>query len=481
MADLFNYKLLELSEDVKDKSKTALRCKFLICVLDEGNENGVGIKESDITEEEVKGLIGEPVVTKLKKNMFGENDLSGHNKRTVSVTGKDGKKFKKVVFDTYAVGYHTSAQIEEIEINKKLKKCITAECLIWRRYDETVEVIERLYNDGELRSSFELLYQDTYIENGIKWRTGITFIGNCLLGKYVNPAYKDAGALEVAEECEDEIASALERDINKLIENQGGNKMADKAKENVEVSALTDNDLYSKVSKAVSLINKKSYVYISRLYPYDYKAIVRSCDAENEDDYIEVTFTINSDDTVSITGQKDVKMSFIEVSTVEDLKTELANVKADLDKKNEDIIKLGTDIAEKDKVIEAKDTEIAELVPYKERFEQAEAEKQQEELASKKEALIEMATKTGYITKEEIETSEVLKEAIEKLDESAIKSEIAERVISGVKPVATNEDVETSETEEEKDDKEVKIDISSTDEEENTINYKEVMKIALNR
>jgi c-di-AMP phosphodiesterase-like protein len=90
-------------------------------------------------------------------------------------------------------------------------------------------------------------------------------------------------------------------------------------------------------------------------------------------------------------------------------------------------------------------TQVSELAPYKEQIEAAQRLEQERQIAEKKESLKTLALKGGYITKEELETSETIKQLIENLDEKGIKAEIAERVIKKLDSEPATK-VETSET-----------------------------------
>ena len=103
--------------------------------------------------------------------------------------------------------------------------------------------------------------------------------------------------------------------------------------------------------------------------------------------------------------------------------------------KDEAIIKAGEEITNLK-------TSISELIPFKEKFEQAEQERIANELNDKKEKLISSITKSGLITKEEIESSEELKGYVDNLDDKSLKAVLADRYIASLSEVST----EVSET-----------------------------------
>ena len=78
-------------------------------------------------------------------------------------------------------------------------------------------------------------------------------------------------------------------------------------------------------------------------------------------------------------------------------------------------------------------------------FEKAEQERIEAELKEKKDTLISSITKSGHITKEEIESSEELKGFVDALDEKSLKAVLADRYIASLSENTT----EVSETENE--------------------------------
>ena len=74
-------------------------------------------------------------------------------------------------------------------------------------------------------------------------------------------------------------------------------------------------------------------------------------------------------------------------------------------------------------------------------YEKIESEKAADELAKKKKCLSEYAVKSGYISSEEIESSEEIKKLIDAVDENGIKAIIVDRLMAQKNDVV----VETSE------------------------------------
>lgn len=459
--------LVSLSES---NDETSLEAKFLICPLDVGNANGVGLKENDLTEDEKNGLQNQPVVCKVIKNSNGDYDFTGHNFKVVYEKNKAGQLVKKYEFDTNPIGFHISTEIEEIEIDNTKRNCIVATAKIWKRYDKAISALSRILEAKKnIKTSWEISYAESYEEDGVKWLKDIIWLGNCVLGEFISPAYKDAGLLEIAEEDEElQIAVAFTEDLyneqqselsnidDKSIDDikitQGGKEMSKEQEK--ELSALTDNDVYSKVRKAINSTDNNKWYYIARLYPYEFRAIAYEWDRESEDDYVQFSYSVSNEETINIISQKDVKMTFVPKEEIEtqiaELQNQLSEKENELSSKIEAITKLGEDIS-------SKESEIAELLPYKEKYEAIEQAEKEAELAQKKEDLKTLATKGGYLTKEDLETPEIA-EMIDNLNEQGIKCLIAEKVIAKLEvseiekkdQEATEKEVEVSEVSKEK-------------------------------
>lgn len=453
---IFNGQVLEMSTSENND----LRVKFLICPLDIVNANNTGIKEEDISDSEKIGLKGKAVVTKVVRRGKDDYDFDGHNMSIVTKVDKDGNVKKEYNFDTTAVGYHEDVYIEEIEINGLKQKCIVADAIIWERYPKVIEVIKKL--GTSLRTSWEIFYKDCYYENGKKWIKNLNWWGNCMLGRNVIPAYKISGALEISEEDTQEIdfANATMEDLSISLDNsnidlnnsnKGGMKMAEK----IENSSLTDEDLRSRIISAIYATEGDGrYYYGALVYPYDYVAYAKlQSQNSKREDYVKFTFTVNSDDTVSITSQEDVSMVFVPKTeydaAISEVESKITEKEAEISTKNEEIIRLGGVIKTHEATIAEKESEISELKPFKEQIEQAQEEAKEAEIAQKKKELKEKALKSKYITEEEIETSEEIKEAIENLDEKSLNSIIGQRVIEYASKITSegeDPEVETSES-----------------------------------
>lgn len=216
---------------------------FLISVLDEPDSYGRIIPE-EAGEKYFDTIIGYPIVAKLKKNIFGQPvDFGGHE-LTIQKT-KDGKK--KSHFDTVPIGSVTDAWIEEREVDgyDGMPKCILIKTKLWTsRFPEYFKVFDKLWDDGEISSSWELTATDVVTEGANKIYKVFEFIGNCILGSNRNPAVPGAGVIEYAEmdDLEEQLSSALLADISNTdianyedIEEKEDMNLAEKTKKDVSV------------------------------------------------------------------------------------------------------------------------------------------------------------------------------------------------------------------------------------------------------
>ncbi|WP_252241664.1 hypothetical protein [Clostridium sp. ZBS18] len=452
-----NYRI-ELSES---DNPYYMILKLIICDFSI-NKNNIRLNR-DTCEEWLPTILDMPVVGKVKKDSKGNEDFGSHEAKKI-YKFENGQLEKKYKFGTEAFGVFTDWSIEEING----EETITATCKIWKRFETVINILKyKIDNDIPLHTSWEIALLDVIQDDKSRVVNKGQFIAHCLLGNEIEQAFdsNEASLLEVAEKQENEINQALIQDleeINNSIDtelssvdnkkNKGGHKeMAEKNKENIEISALTTRDISSKVRSAISSTEGNGKWYWNILiYPYDFVAYAQVESKEaTEDDYVKFTYTVNSDDTISLTSQEDVKMIFIPKNDNEaelsQLKEEISTKETELSEKVNNIVSLGETIKTLEESIASKDTEIAELQTYKAQVEKAEKEKKVEEAKCKKKELSEMMVSTKYFTQEEIESSEAIQVALSELNENAIKSFIAEKVIESASKSIEESKTETSE------------------------------------
>ena len=455
-----------LSENSNPDSYIA---KFIICDFGR-NKNGVALDRNTI-ENWMSTLKNKPLVGKIKMRYDGEYDFTGHNVREVEKVDENGNKYREVEFDTEAFGTFFDVAIETIND----KEYIVASCEIWKRFTKACEIIVNRIQEGSLSTSWEISVEKSTqgIIDGLMTKIiqAGRFIGHCLLGKNVSPAYDSSGLLEIASTNYDiEFAEALSQDIlsqgldkeneakeeNNLqsnIETQVAEENVEETvvetpvadttesstetevtenKDETEVSQLTEYDLRKKICEACRAKLDK-WCWISFHFPVEKEVWLEVDGRESELDFVRMTYTVEND-TITVSDPEDVKLTV----SIAEVNTKIAELEAEVSTKDEAIIKSGEEIARLK-------TEISELSPFKEKFEKAEQERIENELKEKKETIISSITKSGLITREEIEASEELKGYVENLDEKSLKAVLADRYIASLNDNTT----EISETQNE--------------------------------
>ena len=442
-----------LSENSNPDSYIA---KFIICDFGR-NKNGVALDRNTI-ENWMSTLKNKPLVGKIKMRYDGEYDFTGHNVREVEKVDENGNKYREVEFDTEAFGTFFDVAIETIND----KEYIVASCEIWKRFTKACEIIVNRIQEGSLSTSWEISVEKSTqgIIDGLMTKIiqAGRFIGHCLLGKNVSPAYDSSGLLEIASTNYDmEFAEALSQDIlsqgldkeneakeeNNLqsnIETQVAEENVEETvvetpvaettesstetevtenKDETEVSQLTEYDLRKKIREACRAKLDK-WCWISFHFPVEKEVWLEVDGRESELDFVRMTYTVEND-TITVSDPEDVKLTV----SIAEVNTKIAELEAEVSTKDEAIIKSGEEIARLK-------TEISELSPFKEKFEKAEQERIENELKEKKETIISSITKSGLITREEIEASEELKGYVENLDEKSLKAVLADRYIASL-------------------------------------------------
>ena len=462
--------------------------KFVICDFSV-NGNQVALNR-DTIESWMSTLVGNPLVGKLVVAPKGELDFSGHNMKVVTRKDDDGNEYKTAEFDTDAFGSFQSVGIEKIDDTD----FIVASCKIWKRYPKACATILRRIESGTLNTSWEIDVLKAHkgivggrmakiIDDGV-------FTAHCLLGANVEPAYKCSKLLEVAEtDFGLELANAYIEDTKEISniefnEKEAKNLEPNKDKETQtaqveptepeqaekaatesttkpttpaepviqtseeggeappptepetgtepagdtepapEISSLTGRDLYIKLEDAVSKIS--SDYYMTDMFPEDHTIWCKKWGRMNELDYIMFPYTVEGDE-VSLGEPQNITLT-VSISQV-----------------NTKIAELNGTIASLNTELQSAKEEVASLTPYKDQAEKAEAEKAAAELAQKKENLRQYALSSKMITEAEVSEGGNYASLIENLDETGIKSVIAERCVEAAKKAHTEKKIETSE------------------------------------
>lgn len=461
---------------------------FLISVLDEPDAYGRIIPE-DAGEKYASTIIGFPIVAKLKKNIFGQpSDFGGHE--VYEVKAKNGKKVKR--FGTTPIGSVLSAWVEERELDDfdEPKKCILCKAKLWSsRFPEYFKVFDKLWETGNISSSWELTATKVEEKDGFKIYKVFEFISNCLLGSLKTPAVKQAGVIEYAEleDYETELAEALEKDMADLdIENEDKEDvdLAEKTKKDTPVEDTENKDLKNPESVDDSECKKKKETAecgtkkkktacaevettaeesaeveqeitenteTASLTDGDlFKKISEACRkainccwgyvsfwfpeektvwyrADNAETSLDYKlFTYEVvDDEVSVSEPQDVKLTV----SVADVNNEIAEKDSKIGALTAELEIKNDAVIKAGEKISKLNVEISELKPYKEA---ADKEKQKEidaEIAEAKETLKRNMLKNDLFTEEEISKPEIA-ELIEKREEKEINNLIAQRYIA---------------------------------------------------
>lgn len=445
--------------------------KFVIC--DFGcNKNGYALSRDGI-DSWLSTLKNKPLVGKIKMRIDGSYDFTGHNMKIVERIDENGNTYQDAEFDTDAFGSFFDVSIEKIND----KEYIVASCEIWKRFHKACSIIINRIKDGTLHTSWEISVEKSHqgIVDGLMATIvdAGRFIGHCLLGKNVEPAYDSSGLLAIAESNYDiEIANALSEDIlsQDLIKENNKEGQSEMAKQNNAVVAgnvtetptntgsdastatvdntnqstqattsenvgtenqpvkttaqLTEWDLRNKIWEACKKKLGK-WCYVSYHFPVEKEAWCEYDGAESQLDYVRFTYTVGEDESITVSEPEYVKLtvSIAEINTkISELNKEVETVKAELDLKNEAITKAS-------ETIQNLNTQISELTPYKEQVEVAEKKKIEEKIAAEKESLKQKLLKGNLFTEAEI-AEKSINDLIEARDVSAINSLIADKFVA---------------------------------------------------
>lgn len=447
---------IELSED--EENSQFLTLVNRICYYDEPNLNSV-LLPSDTAEECAQSLIDMPVYAKCRTNADGEPTFGSHE----VALDADGELF----FDTTPIGVHTAVEIKDdtVDVNGKLETlpCLFATQKIWKRNKNAVAAIKRLFAEGKLHNSWEIASYEYSFADGVKTITGYEFEGNTFLGyEFADPAYgKDAKVVSLSQTDELMVAEALSRDLidqksskedetlkkNKTsaqVEPQVDPQVDPQATEptvepaqvapveptvepaqaepqNIEpaqaepaepqpeepqgepvVASLTDWDIQRKIDEgARDLID--GWYWVAYLFPEEHKALLR-VEGGDELSYMQVSYVVNDDDTVTVSDPVDVKLS-VSVSGINSKVAELTDTIASLNQKVNDLT-----------------AEVETLTPYREAAQKAEHDAAEAKLRA-------YAENSKQFTEEELQSEEMTK-IFSELDESVLKMMIADRVVS---------------------------------------------------
>ena len=409
--------VIELSEH-----KTYIELTRRLCYYDYPNLNGVQLN-SDTAEEKAQSLLMQPVVAKYKR-IRNKDDLGGHE---CSVDNNGN-----VTFGTVPIGVNVAVEIKNdtVNINNNTVEtpCLFATSRIWTRNKNVCSAIKRLFAEGKLHSSWEILTENAEYVNNVKILKDYVFEADALLGSTSNPAYGECATtlcVASAEDPEILLSEAIANDFN-IDNSETKEDKTLKIKENESVVTSENENADVVTDEVVETSQETKNVETTETT----KTVSETEEAKSEK---------NEDTTVDENTEKSEESNSDNTDTsneevVSDTDTIIANLKQEIVEKNDAIIKANEEIANLKAVNES-------LVQYKEMYEKVEAEKAADELAKKKKCLSEYAVRSGYISSDEIESSEEIKKLIETVDENGIKAIIVDRLMAQKNDVV----VETSE------------------------------------
>ena len=398
--------VIELSEH-----KTYIELTRRLCYYDYPNLNGVQLN-SDTAEEKAQSLLMQPVVAKYKR-IRNKDDLGGHE---CSVDNKGN-----VTFGTVPIGVNVAVEIKNdtVNINNNTVEtpCLFATSRIWTRNKNVCSAIKRLFAEGKLHSSWEILTENAEYVNNVKILKDYVFEADALLGSTSNPAYGECATtlcVASAEDPEILLSEAIANDFN-IDNSETKEDKTLKIKENESVVTSENENADVVTDEVVETSQETENVETTETT----ETVSETREAKSEK---------NEDTTVDENTEKSEESNSDNTDTsneevVSDTDTIIANLKQEIVEKNDAIIKANEEIANLKAVNES-------LVQYKEMYEKIEAEKAADELAKKKKCLSEYAVRSGYISSEEIESSEEIKKLIEAVDENGIKAIIVDRLMA---------------------------------------------------
>ena len=141
-------------------------------------------------------------------------------------------------------------------------KCVLIKAKLWTsRFPEYFKVFDKLWEDGNISSSWELTATDVEEKDGFKIYKVFEWIGNAILGSLKTGAVPGAGVIEYAEldDIETELAEALEKDMASLdINNEEMEEvdLAGRTKKNTPVEDTVVEEI--QVSESVEEVTEQS-------------------------------------------------------------------------------------------------------------------------------------------------------------------------------------------------------------------------------
>lgn len=431
------------------ESKNYLDLVDRVCCYDAPNLNGVQLP-SENAEQYAETLVDMPIVAKCVFTKDGKSTFKGHE----YYRDADGDW----AADTIPIGTHVSVEIkpDHVMINgeDKVLPCLFAKQRIWKRNKNVVAAVKRLFSEGRLFNSWELISNKYEFDDGIKILKEYEFIGNAFLGEDNPPAYPGAQVLSVSSmnEARMLVAEAMIQDKickggdNKMSDEQNGTVISEATEEtqeqvvestgteNSEISAVEDTSqtieeaaksensattAEPEVTEVAQLtmndIRRQIWDQLDRMradlmfvFPEEREIWAHPYD-EPEISLMRIFYQIDGD-----------KVILSEPEKVE-LRVDIRHLNEQFENLNVTIQKLNETVMESQKSID-------ELIRVKDKYDALIAEQNRQKHEADVSALRDTARRSGKFTEKELSSDEMV-ELFEKLDVSAINQKIVDRVI----------------------------------------------------
>lgn len=477
---------IELSENETDPD--VMLANVVICDFD---RNGNGVKlNRDTIDNWLSTLVDMPIVGKIAVNKDEVEDFTSHNLYSVQKKDENGNEYTDYEFDTDAFGVFKSASIEEVNG----RECICAQAKIWKRFTSACGVIKRRIKEGSLHTSWEIAVENytALMEGGLPTKVinAGRFLGHCLLGADVAPAYDSSGVVDIASKTDDayaELRSAIIHDFlvsdNNKIEScrKEDEGMEENKNEPIQEETVVEEAAQEPVVEDVSAIaepeNNEGVVEQAELTDEDVRRqLYRLLDSEefkyadlmfifpeakvcwghrwrdSQTHLLKFTYTIENN-IVSIVGDPEEVELVVEPLSI-----------------NNEIVQRDEALASANARVTELENQVSELNVYKEEHDKAVAEAEKAEHDKQVSALRDYVETSNCFTDSELESEEI-KNMISELKPNELKAMIADRIVS---KIAANKktEVETSAVEQKRE----KVNIVSVE----MVNPEDVMKTFFN-
>lgn len=171
-------------EKIEDIDDRFMKFKIWVVNVDAPNYNGSYFSEESIVKA-LPSIYNTPVLGFIREDMLGNKDFAGHETELII---KDGELKEHYLGHAYGViPINCNPRFEYKENEFGLQKYLTVEALIWTKFDDAVDILNR---DGVKSQSMELSNNFTgrFREDGLFEFEDFQFFGCAILGEGVNPA-----------------------------------------------------------------------------------------------------------------------------------------------------------------------------------------------------------------------------------------------------------------------------------------------------